>query len=106
MMMSNEEYNTCYYNTGDKHSCCTHPHYCIFNHNRIRLDNDIHQLETELHQRIKDLEFIKREGTHNAADYNQTKARIKYLNIDLERLREHRKNIIEREVKAYGYLEK
>lgn len=99
-----KDINTCYYSPGtDKHSTCTHPHYCIFNKNRIRLDTDIHQLETELHQRIKDLKFIKNEGTNNSADYLQTKARIKYLNADLQHLRKHKTKIIKNKVKAYGH---
>lgn len=101
-----QDLNTCYYSPGaDKHSCCTHPHYCIFNPNRIRLDNNIHEIETELHQRINDLKFIKKEGTPNCADYEITKARIKYLNADLEHLRKHKQKIIKNKVKAYGYVE-
>ena len=99
--------NTCYYSPGtDQHACCTHTHYCIFNNNRIRLENDIHKLETELHQRIKDLKFIKNEGTNNCADYEATKDRITLLNRDLENLRKSRKNIIENtEVKGYGPIQ-
>ena len=97
--------NTCYWSPGDdKHATCTHQHFCIFNPNRIRLDNDIHKLETELHQRITDLKFIKNEGTNNCADYESTKARITLLNRDLEILRKNRKKIIEnKEVRAYGF---
>lgn len=96
--------NTCYWSPGtDKHSCCTHPHFCIFNQNRIRLDNDIHRLETELHQRITDLKFIKNEGTDNCADYEATKERITILNNDLSNLRKSRRNIIERRLKGYGF---
>ena len=99
-----KDLNTCYYSPGtDKHSCCTHPYYCIFNPNRTRLEKNITELENELHQRITDLKFIKNEGTSNSADYNMTKARIKYLNADLEHLRKHRENIIKKEVKAYGH---
>ena len=98
--------NTCYWSPGtDKHTCCTHPHYCIFNPNRIRLDNDIHQLETELHRRITDLKFIKNEGTPNSADYETTKARISLLNRDLEILRKNRNKIIEnKKRRAYGFV--
>ena len=97
--------NTCYWSPGDdKHECCTHPHYCIFNKNRIQLDNDIHELETELHQRIIDLKFIKNEGTDNCADYEQTKERITTLNRDLEMLRKSRKNIIEKGGNGYGFV--
>ena len=97
--------NTCYWSPGeDGHNCCTHQHYCIFNKNRITLETDITKLENELHQRIHDLKFIKNEGTHNSADYEATKNRIKILNADLEHLRKHRNKIIEnKEAKGYGY---
>lgn len=99
-----DDINTCYYSPGaDKHESCTHPEYCIFNPNRIRLDNNIHDLETELHQRIIDLHFINNEATNNSADYLQTKARIKYLNADLQHLRKHKNKIIQNKVKAYGH---
>ena len=97
--------NTCYYSPGDdKHSCCTHPHYCIFNQNRIQLETDITKLENELHQRIYGLKFIKNEGTNNCADYKATKRRIKTLNTDLDYLRKFRNKIIEnKEARGYGF---
>lgn len=97
--------NTCYYSPGTyKHATCTHTHYCIFNNNRILLENSIHELETELHQRIQDLKFIKNEGTPNCADYEATRERITILNKDLENLRKSRNKIIEnKEVKGYGF---
>ena len=100
-----QKINTCYYSPGDdKHSCCTHPHYCIFNTNRINLEKDITKLENELHQRIIDLKFIKNEGTDNCADYEATTERIRILNTDLEHLRKFRNKIIEnKEAKGYGY---
>lgn len=98
--------NTCYYSPGeDKHSCCTHPHYCIFNKNRERLETDINKLENELHQRIYDLKFIKNEGTNNCADYEATKDRIRILNEDLEHLRKFRNKIIENKgAVGYGFV--
>ena len=98
--------NTCYYSPGDdKHATCTHPHYCIFNKNRIQLETNITQLENELHQRIHDLKFIKNEGTNNCADYEATKNRIRILNEDLEHLRNFRKKIIEnKESNGYGFV--
>ena len=98
--------NTCYWSPGtDKHSCCTHQHYCIFNNNRIKLETDILKLENELHQRIYDLKFIKNEGTNNCADYEATKNRITLLNNDLENLRKFRNKIIENKgVRGYGFV--
>lgn len=99
-----QKLNECYHSPGDdKHSCCTHPTYCIFNPNRIRLEKNIHTIKSELQQRKKDLEFINSEGTPNSADYLQTKARIKYLNADLQHLRKHKNKIIKNKVKAYGH---
>lgn len=99
--------NTCYYSPGtDKHSCCSHNHYCIFNKNRIRLDTTIHQLEKELYKKINDLKFIKNEGTSNCADYEATRERITILNTDLEKLRKSKKRIIENtEVQGYGFIQ-
>ena len=98
--------NTCYYSPGeDKHSCCTHPHYCIFNQNRIRLETDINKLENELHQIIYDLKIIKNERTNNCEDYEATKDRIRILNEDLEHLRKFRNKIIENtEAVGYGFV--
>ena len=98
--------NTCYYSPGDdKHETCPHPHYCIFNKNRTRLETDITKLENELHQRIHDLKFIKNEGTNNSADYEATKERIRILNKDLEHLRKFKNKIIENKGgKGYGFV--
>lgn len=106
-MISLKEANTCYYSPGtDKHSCCTHPHYCIFNENRIQLEKDIRALEIELEKRMKDLKFIKNEGTSNCADYEATTERITIINFDLERLRKSRNNILgNKEVKGYGFIQ-
>ena len=44
-----EKINTCYYSPGtDKHTCCTHQHYCIFNPNRTELERQITSLENEI----------------------------------------------------------
>ncbi|MBR0059351.1 MAG: hypothetical protein IJP99_08490 [Methanobrevibacter sp.] len=100
------DYNECYYSPGtDKHSCCTHPHYCIFNPKRIQLEKSIHSLEQELHYRNKSLEFTKKEGTPNTLDYRTNKSRIKILNNELKNLREFRKKIIKMEVKEYGFIQ-
>ena len=99
-------YNECFYSPGpDQHSCCTHPNYCIFNPKRIQLEKSIRALEKELHHRNKSLEFIKKEGTYNTIDYEENTSRIKILNKDLNRLREFRKKIIKKEVKAYGFIQ-
>lgn len=96
-------YNECYYSPGEKHSCCKHPNYCIFNPKRIQLEKSIHALEKELHYRNKSLNFTKKEGTPNTIDYETNKSRIKILNEELTRLRQFKNKIIETEVKEYGF---
>ena len=98
------DYNECNYSTGNKHSCCKHPTYCIFNPRRIQLEKSIHQLEKELHYRNKCLLFSKKEGTNNTIDYETNKSRIKILNEELTKLREFKNKIIEKEVKEYGFI--
>ena len=100
------DYNYCNYSPGpDKHSCCKHPTYCIFNPKRIQLEKSIQSLKKELDYRNKCLQFIKKEGTFNCADYEQTKKRIRILNNDLKKLREFKNKIIEKEVKEYGFIQ-
>ena len=100
------DYNECNYSPGDdKHSCCTHPNYCIFNPKRIQLEKSIHSIKKELDYRNGCLYFIKSEGSFNSADYEQTKKRIKILNNDLNRLRKFKDKIIEKEVKEYGFVQ-
>ena len=52
-----EKLNTCYYSPGtDKHTSCTHTHYCIFNKNRTQLETQITTLENEIqtYKKIKE----------------------------------------------------
>lgn len=98
------DYNTCYYSPGhDKHSCCTHQHYCIFNPNRIELENQINDLSNDLHSHIQSLNALKTGRNYTNANYRETKEAIKLLNEDLGNLREFEKKIKNKEVKGYGY---
>lgn len=97
------DYNTCYYSPGnDKHSCCTHQHYCIFNKNRIMLETEINNLSKELHSHIQSLNALKNGKHYTNANYRETKEAIKLLNEDLNRLRKFEKRIKNKEVKNYG----
>lgn len=96
------DYNTCYYSKGDKHSICTHKNYCIFNNNRIKLEQELNQLKKELNKQLKLLDSI-RHGYYTTADYDCLKKRIKLLNNDLNKLREFEESIKKAEVKKYGY---
>lgn len=103
-MIKNIDYNTCYYSPGtDKHSCCTHLHYCIFNKNRINLENQINNLSNDLHTHIQSWTALKTGKNYTNADYKETKEAIKLLNNDLNRLREFEKKIKNKEVTGYGY---
>lgn len=94
------DYNKCNYSPGkNPHSTCTHPHYCIFNKNRIELEKNIQELEKELDDKIYSLNFIKKEGTHNSRTPDEIKNRIKILNEDLYRLKEFKNKMIKKEDK-------
>lgn len=98
------DYNTCYYSQGqDKHSCCTHQHYCIFNKHRITLEKQINNLSNELHSHTRALNALKTGRTYTNEDYKKTKEAITLLNEDLENLRKFEKKIKNKEVKGYGY---
>lgn len=98
------DYNTCYYSKGDKHSSCTHKNYCIFNNNRIRLEQELNQLKKELNKQLKLLDSI-RHGYYTNINNNSLKKRIKLLNNDLNKLREFEEIIKKNEVKTYGYTQ-
>ena len=91
------DYNECNYSPGkDKHTLCTHPHYCIFNKKRIQLEKNIHELEKELHDKIHSLNFIKKEGTDNSENPDEIENRIKILNEDLNKLKKFRNKMIKK----------
>lgn len=97
------DYNTCYYSPGhDKHSGCTHQHYCIFNLNRIELEKQINDLSNDLHSHIQALHALKTGRNYTNANYRETKEAIKLLNEDLGNLRDFEKKIKNKGVKGYG----
>jgi hypothetical protein len=80
-----EDLNTCYYSPGtDKHSCCTHTHYCIFNNNRTELETQITSIENTLSQfkKIKEAaingEVIYHKGLHDFYNITSTE----YIGLD------------------------
>lgn len=92
--MNKKDYNQCYYSPTEKHDLCTHQDYCIFDENRVLLEERIKHLSDELAQAINDYNFIREEGTPNCADYEATKMKIKILNEDLKRLEEFKERRI------------
>ena len=80
-----EDLNTCYYSPGtDQHTCCTHTHYCIFNHNRTTLETNITQLENQ----INDFKKIKTAAINGEVIYHKglesfyTISSTEYIGID------------------------
>ena len=72
--------NDCYYSPGnDKHECCTHPHYCIFNEKRTQLEKDIHELETKLTQ----FENIKNSAINGEIIYHNELDSYYDINVDV-----------------------
>ncbi len=112
------ESNICRYDDGCEHELCKHPHYCIFNKNRVDLETDITNLENEIsnlkkmdnlllnseviyHDEFKD--FI------NNGDFTGLKNKIKDLiNIktgELNDLVRFKNRVLDGNVKGYGFGE-
>ena len=63
-----KDINTCFYSPGtDKHECCTHTQYCIFNNNRTELETQITQLENQ----ITDFKKIKEAAINGEVIYHK-----------------------------------
>jgi hypothetical protein len=63
-----KDLNTCFYSPGtDKHECCTHTQYCIFNQNRTELETQITQLENQ----ITDFKKIKEAAINGEVIYHK-----------------------------------
>ena len=103
--MSKIDYNKCYYSPGNKnpHTHCTHPTYCLFNQNRIKLETQLQTLKKRIQKLTYDYDFIRREGTTNSTDYETIKERIKILKEDYEKLNNFKDKIMENGREEYAY---
>lgn len=95
--------NDCCYSDGDKHSCCSHQHYCIFNSNRIKLEQQISKLCYDLEYNKQQLSNIRNQDCYTSANYSDTKYIIRILENDLRQLRLFEKKIIDGEIDGYGF---
>ena len=94
--------NKCYWSAGSEHSCCTHPHYCIFNNNRWDLDKQL----TKLWKRYNSLLKLKNSynlGYFTDSDYSSIISKLTVVKNDIGRLTEFKKNVLAGEVNGYGY---
>lgn len=95
--------NTCYYSEGDKHECCTHQHYCIFNNKRVILEKQITKLLNKREHLKQQLENLLTEENYTSANYNTTKKDLKIIENDLRQLRLFQKRILNKEIGGYGF---
>lgn len=96
------DYNECWYQEGEPHhGACTHPNYCIFNKNRIRLESQIGEIERDLE--LVEWQLSNFHSIHLDKNYADLKKEKNILRDDLERLQFFRAKIIDSEVKEYGY---
>lgn len=101
MLMSGS--NTCYYSPGEKHECCTHQHYCIFNNKRIALEKQITKLLNKRECLKNQLRNLLTNEYYTSANYNTTKKELKIIENDLRQLRLFQKRIFDKEIDGYGF---
>lgn len=97
------DFNECWYSCGadNPHNDCTHQNYCIFNDNRTLLESMINDLEIELGDVENQLTQYHQINT--ARNYNELMKQKTLITTDLEELRHLRNQIIDKEVREYGY---
>jgi len=93
------DYNECWYQ--GNHDACTHTHYCIFNEHRIQLESMIAECENDL--QLLEMQLLMFHEIYTTKSYDELKKEKMILIDDLEKLRVFRMNIIDNEVKEYGY---
>lgn len=97
--------NDCYYSPGeDKHTCCSHQHYCIFNKNRDVIERKITKLENSL-DKLLTLKNSNILSYYCVDEYNSIINRIRLVRKDLHNLTQFKQKIINKEVTGYGFME-
>jgi hypothetical protein len=94
--------NKCNYSEGGRHSCCTHPYYCIFNEKRWKLEKKI----TELNKEYKKLDTLRTSyivGNYVDMDYDMIICKISIIEKDIKQLNEFKQKILNMEIDGYGY---
>ena len=95
--------NTCYYSKGDKHSTCTHPHYCIFNKHVIQLEKQLTNLNNNLEKYNNILKNLKKNDIFTNETEESCKKKIKNIENDLIKLNKFKENILGKKEGLYGY---
>ena len=81
------DYNYCCYSDGNKHDCCNHQHYCVFNPNRGKLEKKLMSLIKQLNKFQKELHSIHKGDCYTETNYNELKDKIRLLKTDIKHLR-------------------
>ena len=102
--MSDE--NTCYYSPGDdKHECCTHQHYCIFNQNRVKLEKKITSNWREYYKLKRTYGSYLKGYYTGDVDYNFLLKKLKMVKSNISRLVAIKEKIIRGDIDGYGFVE-
>ncbi len=94
--------NECTYNTGGKHSVCTHQYYCIFNNRVMKLESKI----TELWKQYNELKTLLNSyimGYYCPYEYDVLIKRFNIVKESLTQLLEFRTKILKKRLDGYGY---
>jgi len=94
--------NECSYSTGGKHNVCTHPHYCIFNERRWKLEVKLTALLKE-YRELKKLKNSYILGYTCNTSYDTIIRKLKLTEESIARLNQFKKKILNEEVDGYGY---
>lgn len=97
--------NTCYYSAGNKHDCCTHQHYCIFNPKRTELSERITKVQSQLEFWKNVLSNLLVGDCYVDKGYKEVKKKIDVLELDLKQLRLFELKVINGDIDGYGFLE-
>lgn len=96
--------NECKYSEGSKHECCNHPHYCIFNNNRWKLETKITELQKKKNELVKlKTSYIVGNYVGNMS-YDELIMKITIIKKDINRLLRFKTRIVEnKRSEKYGY---
>ena len=94
--------NKCYYSEGSKHSCCTHPHYCIFNKKRWILEKKL----TELFKEYKKWDTLRIGyvlGNYVPMEYDEIIRKMNVIEEDIKQLNRFKQKVLAERIDGYGH---
>lgn len=94
--------NKCYYSKGGKHSCCTHPHYCIFNKKRGLLEKKLTELINE-YKKWENLRIGYVLGHYVPFEYDEIVRKLNIIEKDIKQLNTFKKKVLDKRIDGYGY---